>query len=80
NGVPVGTITDARLFDAILEDSDVRHQKARVLMDKPLPIVGPEATLAEIAKQLMSGSQAVLVKMQDRYGIITKQDIIGKLK
>jgi cystathionine beta-synthase len=80
NGVPVGTITDARLFDAILEDSDVRLQKARVIMDKPLPIVGPEATLAEIAKQLGNGSQAVLVKMQDRFGIITKQDIIGKLK
>ncbi len=80
NGVPVGTITDARLFDAILEDSDVRLQKARVIMDKPLPIVGPEATLAEIAKQLGNGSQAVLVKMQERFGIITKQDIIGKLK
>lgn len=80
NGVPVGTITDARLFDAILEDSDVRLQKARVIMDKPLPIVGPEATLAEIAKQLGNGSQAVLVKLQDRFGIITKQDIIRKLK
>ncbi len=80
NGIPVGTITDARLFDAILEDSDVRLQKARVIMDKPLPVVGPEATLAEIAKELGNGSQAVLVKMQERYGIITKQDIIGKLK
>lgn len=79
-GVPVGTITDARLFDAILEDSDVRLQKARVIMDKPLPVVGPEATLEEITKELGNGSQAVLVKMQERYGIITKQDIIGKLK
>jgi cystathionine beta-synthase len=79
-GVPVGTITDARLFDAILEDSDVRLQKARVIMDKPLPVVGPEATLEEITKELGNGSQAVLVKMQERFGIITKQDIIGKLK
>lgn len=79
-GKPVGTITDARLFDAILEDSDVRLQKARVLMDRPLPVVGPEATLEEIAKQLGNGSPAVLVHVQDRYGIITKQDIIGKLK
>jgi cystathionine beta-synthase len=80
NGVPVGTITDARLFDAILEDAEVRHQKARVLMGRPLPIMSPEATLAEIAKQLGNGSQAVLVKMKERFGIITKQDIIGKLK
>ena len=87
NGVPVGTITDARLFDAILEDSDVRLQKARVLMDKPLPIVAPEATLAEITKQLGNGSQAVLVRYApvpprgvEKFGIITKQDIIGKLK
>jgi cystathionine beta-synthase len=80
NGVPVGTITDARLFDAILEDAEVRHEKARVLMGRPLPVMAPEATLAEIAKQLGNGSQAVLVKMKERFGIITKQDIIGKLK
>jgi len=77
---PVGTITDARLFDAILEDAEVRHQKVRVVMGPALPLIEPEATLAEIAKKLGNGSQAVLVKMKEGFGIITKQDIIGKLK
>ncbi len=62
NGKPVGTITDARLFDAILEDADVRHQKARVVMGPALPVMEPEATLEEIAKKLGNGSQAVLVR------------------
>ena len=79
-GKPVGTITDARLFDAILEDAEVRHQKVRVVMGPALPLMEPEATLAEIAKKLGNGSQAVLVKMKEGFGIITKQDIIGKLK
>jgi predicted transcriptional regulator len=82
----VGTITDARLFDAILEDADVRTQKARVVMGPALPVVQPDAHLDEIAKKLGNGSPAVLVQMPvtpsgvEAYGIITKQDIIGKLR
>ncbi len=80
NGKPVGTITDARLFDAMLEDADVRTQKARVVMGPALPVIEPDAHLEEIAKRLGNGSPAVLVQMKEGYGIITKQDIIGKLK
>lgn len=80
NGVPVGTITDARLFDAILEDAEVRHQKARVVMGPSLPVMAPDAHLEEIAKKLGNGSPAVLVELKQGFGIITKQDIIGKLK
>ncbi|MBK7944429.1 MAG: pyridoxal-phosphate dependent enzyme [Flavobacteriales bacterium] len=80
NGKPVGTITDARLFDAILEDAEVRTQKVRVVMGPALPVIEPEAQLEDIAKRLGNGSPAVLVKMKEGFGIITKQDIIGKLK
>lgn len=80
NGIPVGTITDARLFDAILQDAEVRHQKARVVMGPALPVMAPEAHLEEIAKKLGNGSPAVLVELKQGFGIITKQDIIGKLK
>jgi cystathionine beta-synthase len=80
NGKPVGTITDARLFDAILEDADVRLQASRVVMGPALPVIGLDATLDEVAKRLGNGSPAVLVEQVNGYGIITKQDIIGKLK
>ncbi len=86
HGKPVGTVTDARLFDAILEDAEVRTQKARVVMGPALPVIGMDATLEEIAGKLGNGSPAVLVDMGatpeggNAYGIITKQDIIGKLK
>ncbi len=79
-GKPVGTLTDARLFDAILEDSDVRLQAVRVLMGPSLPVMQPDTRLEEIAKQLGSGVPAVLVEQPGGYGIITKQDVIGKLK
>ncbi len=79
-GKPVGTITDARLFDAILEDADVRTQKARVVMGPALPVLQMDATLDEVAAKLGNGSPAVLVEQANGYGILTKQDIIGKLK
>ena len=80
HGKPVGTITDARLFDAILEDAEVRHQKSRVVMGPALPVIGLDATLEEVAAKLGNGSPAVLVEQPNGYGILTKQDIIGKLK
>ena len=86
NGKPVGTITDARLFDAILEDADVRTQKARVVMGPALPVLKVDATLDEVAAKLGNGAPAVLVAMPvtpsgiEAYGILTKQDIIGKLR
>lgn len=80
NGKPVGTITDARLFDAILEDAEVRHQKASVVMGPALPIVELDATLEQVASKLGGGNPAVLVAKNGSYGIITKQDIIGKMK
>ena len=80
NGKPVGTITDARLFDAILEDAEVRHQKSRVVMGPALPVISADSKLEDVAKQLGNGSPAVLVEMPNGLGILTKQDIIGKLK
>ena len=80
NGKPVGTITDARLFDAILEDADVRTQKVRVVMGPALPVISADTTLEDIASKLGNGSPAVLVQMPNGLGILTKQDIIGKLK
>ena len=80
HGKPVGTITDARLFDAILEDAEVRHQKNRTVMGPALPVIGLDATLEEVAAKLGNGSPAVLVEQPNGYGILTKQDIIGKLK
>ena len=79
-GKPVGTITDARLFDAILEDAEVRHQKASVVMGPALPVLPLDASLEEVTKRLGNGSPAVLIEQPNGYGILTKQDIIGKLK
>ena len=80
NERPVGTITDARLFDAILEDADVRTQAARVVMGPALPVLKMEADLHEVTEWLGHGTPAVLVQHANGYGILTKQDIIGKLK
>lgn len=85
NGKPVGSITDALLFDAIVEDADVRTQAVRAAMGPALPVIEMDADLDEICAQL-GKSHAVLVQLPGvggnagTYGIITKLDIIGKLK
>ena len=80
HGKPIGTVTDAHLFEAILEDPEVRHQKSREIMGPALPIMGLDSTLEELAKKLGNGSPAVLVEQPNGFGIITKQDVIGKLR
>ncbi|MDQ3102019.1 MAG: pyridoxal-phosphate dependent enzyme [Bacteroidota bacterium] len=80
NGKPIGTVTDGRLFDAILNDAEVRLQKTRSVMGPALPVMGLDASLEDLAKKLGNGSPAVLVEQPNGYGIITKQDILGKLR
>ena len=70
----------ARNFPSAQEDAEVRHQKSRVVMGPSLPVIGADSTLEDVAKRLGNGSPAVLVEMPNGLGILTKQDIIGKLK
>ena len=58
----------------------MRLQACRVVMGPALPVLKPEATLEEVAGNLGNGSPAVLVEQANGYGILTKQDILGKLR
>jgi predicted transcriptional regulator len=49
-------------------------------MGPALPVIEADAKLEDVAKRLGNGSPAVLVQMPNGFGILTKQDIIGKLK
>ncbi len=80
DGKPVGSLTANRVFDAIMEDSDVRLQAVRVLMDPAWPVVKPGTRLDDIAEMLGNGTAAVLVEQANGFGIITRQDIIQRLK
>lgn len=76
---PVGMITGTRIYDAVLEDPDVRLQAVRTIMAPPLPVVKPDTDLDTITGLLGEGHPAVLVQLHERWGIITRQDILGKL-
>ncbi len=80
DGKPVGSLTANRVFDAIMEDSDVRLQAVRVLMGPAWPVVKPGTRLDVIAESLGNGTEAVLVEQANGLGIITRQDIIQRLK
>jgi cystathionine beta-synthase len=75
----VGTITESGVFRDLIEDPDVRQRAVKLVMEKPLPIVASDTDLESIASQLRNGTSAVLVDMNGKKGILTKQDIISKL-
>jgi predicted transcriptional regulator len=82
NGETVeGTLTDASLIDFVLRtrnDPDALKTPVHVLMENPLPQVGPE-TLEDDLLALLKTFPAVLVrdKLKIR-GIVTKFDILSK--
>ena len=76
-----GHDADARLFDAILEGRRGAPPEGRVVIGPALPVLKPEDRLEAVATaRLGNGSPAVLVEQKNGFGILTKQDIIRKLK
>ena len=60
----IGVVTESGVFQSLIEDPDVRQQAVRVVMDKPLPMVGADTDLESIAGQpglenpLLAGTSA----------------------
>ncbi len=77
NGEVIGTFTEDRLIDELMLGKNMEDLYVREIMDPPLPIVPPEATLDEITAIIPKKSPAVLIRHPDgRWDILTKYDII----
>ncbi|MCL6623341.1 MAG: pyridoxal-phosphate dependent enzyme [Fimbriimonadales bacterium] len=77
NGEIIGTFTEDRLIDELMLGKNMEDLYVREIMDPPLPVVSPEATLDEITTIIPKKSPAVLIRHPDgRWDILTKYDII----
>ncbi|WP_394747163.1 pyridoxal-phosphate dependent enzyme [Spongiimicrobium salis] len=76
----VGSLDEAILFRAIMEDGDITSRPIKEMMQAPYPIVDRNTPIDEVAKLINKDVQAVLVDLGDgAHHIITKYDIISGL-
>lgn len=77
NGDVIGTFTEDRLIDELMLGKNLEDLYVREIMDPPLPIVSPEATLDEITAIIPKKSPAVLIRHPNgTWDILTKYDVI----
>ena len=75
DGKLVGSIDDHTMLSCML-DHPVNSKLIGDIMGAPYPVVDLTTSIEEVAKMVKSGHRAVLVKLEQGYHIITKQDII----
>lgn len=77
----VGSLEDANLLQAFLNDSNVADTPIKEIMGKPYPVVSRRAKVEEVSRLITKDNNAVLVDLGNgKYHIITKYDIINSIK
>lgn len=76
----VGSLDEADLFRAFLENPDIAETPIKDIMGAPYPIVQHHTAIAEVSKFITKENNAVLVDLGDgKHHIITKHDIISAI-
>ena len=76
----VGSVDEAILFRAIMDDASVTSKPIKDVMQKPFPVVDRNTSIEEVAKLINKDVHAVLLDLGDgKHHIITKYDIISGL-
>lgn len=82
DGVPVGSLTEERLVEALNEEGrgDLGNEPVSSVMAAPFPAVDPEEPV-EVAVRMLEDRAAVLVMEAGRVtGVVTKSDLLGTLE
>ncbi len=80
NGEVVGSITESRLLNKLIDDPSVKNEPVESIMSYPFPFVMPYTTLDAMTKMITKDNPALLVKLDDNsIDIITKYDLIAGL-
>ncbi|MCS7077819.1 MAG: cystathionine beta-synthase [Bacteroidia bacterium] len=80
NGEVVGSITESRLLNKLIDDPSAKGQPVESIMGYPFPFVMPYTTVDAMTKMITKDNPALLVKLDDStIDIITKYDLIAGL-
>jgi len=76
-GEYVGSLNDNFLFNKLIENSDIKKQIVKAVMQPAFPVVGEQAPIEEVSKLITKDNNAVLLRdLGGNMHIITKHDII----
>lgn len=80
NGNFVGSLNDAKVLEAILDDTENSNLPVNAFMDKAFPIVSPTDDIREVAQKLDKTTGAALVKFgETEYHILSRHDLVAAL-
>lgn len=80
DGKFIGSVDDIHLLQALNADANARDKAIGNYMNKPFPVVQASDPISSIAKQMDSGTGAVLVELgQGKYHIITRHDLVSAM-
>jgi len=76
----IGSVEEADLFRAYMEDQDIADTPIKEVMGAPYPVVNRKAPIVEVSKLITKENNAVLVDLGNgKHHIITKHDIISAI-
>lgn len=76
----VGSVDEADLFRAYLENSDIAETPIKEVMGAAYPVVNAKTPIADVSKLITKENNAVLVDLGNgKHHIITKHDIISAI-
>ena len=81
NGEVVGSLTETRILNRLIEKPNARDEAVRSVMGDPLPVVPRSLHLEHLSAYLERETGAVLVDTDQNgnYAVITKSDLISAL-
>lgn len=81
-GRPVGSLTESRILNRLIEQPEARDQAVREVMGEAFPVVPRSLHLGLLSTYLHEDVGAVLVEASDEgagYAVVTKSDLISAL-
>jgi len=83
DGEVVGSITETRILNRLIDAPDARTKPVRTVMGEPFPVVPASLHLDHLSAYLEQNAGAVLVdhgpESQEGYSVLTKSDLISAL-
>jgi cystathionine beta-synthase len=80
DGEIVGSLTESRILNRLIEKPEARDDAVRTIMGDPLPVVPASLHLEHLSSYLEQEAGAVLVESDEgAYTVITKSDLISAL-
>ena len=77
NGNPVGSLSEGKIFDLLLDDSSIKTKQVGEVMDKNFPVVTADTTIDRLSQLINKNNPAVLCQMlSSEWRIVTKYDVI----